>query len=95
MTTPRERQVEFDPETARALGEIDRLTIYAVVTRYPPRPGRTARSLADEQIRADVRDAFAACAVLDEAVRRRLVVLDPQTAADAAEGEGPGAHPMR
>ncbi len=53
----------LDRSTVLALGAVDRLTPYAVLIRYPPRPGRLSRSTTDAQIATDIGLAQAACEV--------------------------------
>jgi HEPN domain-containing protein len=67
----------LDAPTAGALGVVERLTRYAVETRYPPRPGRAGRVQPAGQVDADVTLAVAACAALDGAIEQRLTTLDP------------------
>lgn len=66
----------LDRRLAEALGPVDVLTQYAVMMRYPPRPGRYGRGLDAGRVAADVAVAKAACEVLDAAVRARLARLD-------------------
>lgn len=65
----------FDRRLAERLGQLDRLTRYAVTTRYPDRPTRPPITLEVRQVAADVAMAQAACAVLDEALAARLTAL--------------------
>lgn len=69
----------LDRRLAERLGPVDRLTPYAVMTRYPARSGRAERSLDLARVAADVATARAACNALDEAIAARLAALAAET----------------
>lgn len=82
---------KLDRKTARALGAVERLTQYAALRRYPPRPGKGARSLEHAAVRADISVATAACDMLEQAILARASVLDARSAAVAAPASGSSA----
>ncbi|NUS96142.1 MAG: HEPN domain-containing protein [Gemmatimonadaceae bacterium] len=85
----------LDRSTADSLGPVDRLTLHAVTTRYPPRPGRAPRSMADAQLQADVAVATTASDTLSQVIAQRLLVLEAQIKADAEKRAPQNKPPIR
>jgi HEPN domain-containing protein len=69
----------LDRTTGAALGPVDRLTPYAVLHRYPPRSGRTVRSMDRASVLADLDAARRAWATLDRILAARLAALGGET----------------
>lgn len=66
----------LDRRLAESLGEVDRLTPYAVRLRYPPSLGAKEREVTADKATADAALARAACERLDAAIAARLRVLE-------------------